>query len=122
MTVFRKIATLATTAFLMATFATTTAAETATQDIQATAGYSDFCATGRVSSLADRLPIRTAPYHSASLISTAYKGYQYNCWVDHYSLGDRYTACGVSNANGWLIIVFNDGRLGWTYMTCLKDV
>ncbi len=75
-----------------------------------------------MSSLADRLPIRTAPRHTAALITTANKGDQYNCLRDAYSLGDRYSACGVSNANGWLIIVFNDGRLGWTYMTCLKDV
>ncbi|MFC5287135.1 hypothetical protein ACFPM7_08745 [Actinokineospora guangxiensis] len=87
------------------------------------AAYSDFCATGRVKSIANNLPIRTEPLHSAALITTAQMGYQYDCVVDYYALGDRYTACGVSNANGWILIKFNStGVIGFTYMTCLQDV
>ncbi|MET7750758.1 hypothetical protein [Micromonospora sp. NPDC005367] len=35
--------------------------------------------------------------------------------------GDRYTACGVSWANRWLLIDFGS-QIGYAYMTCLKDV
>jgi hypothetical protein len=88
-----------------------------------TAAYTDFCATGRVKSIANNLPIRTQPLHSAALITTAQNGYQYDCEIDYYALGDRYTACGVSNANGWILIRFYDlGIYGFTYMTCLDDV
>ncbi|WDZ84914.1 hypothetical protein [Micromonospora cathayae] len=89
----------------------------ATSDVGATIAN---CTTGRVESIATNLPIRVAPFHDAPLITTAQVGYQYNCsgW---YALGDRYTACGTSNANGWLEIAFSN-QYGYTYMTCLKDV
>ncbi|MFG3678783.1 hypothetical protein ACGF5H_01600 [Micromonospora chalcea] len=82
-----------------------------------------FCGTGRVESIANNLPIRDNPYHTANVRTIAQKGYQYNCFQpDPYYLSDRYTACGVSGANGWLTILFNDRSLGWAYMTCFKDV
>ncbi len=86
------------------------------------ASYSTHCATGRVESIASNLPIRTGPFTDAELITTAQRGYQYNCYQNIYWLGDRYTACGVSGANGWIEIKFNDGMSGFAYMTCLKDV
>ncbi|MER7442435.1 hypothetical protein [Micromonospora avicenniae] len=85
------------------------------------AGYSTSCATGRIESIAANLPIREYPFIDATLITTAQKGYQYNCVQGYYALGDRYTACGVSGANGWLLIDFGS-QIGYAYMTCLKDV
>ena len=80
-----------------------------------------YCGTGRVASTANRLPIRVAPFHDAAKAApSAMVGYQYNC-TGWYALGDRYTACGTTNANGWLEILIN-GRYAYTYMTCLKDV
>ncbi|MEV6823992.1 hypothetical protein [Amycolatopsis sp. NPDC051102] len=87
----------------------------------ATAAYSDFCATGTVKSLADRLPIEEVPY--GTVVGSASKGNVLACWQNHYTLSNtRYTACGVSNANGWLYVQATDGNWGWTYMTCLADV
>lgn len=95
--------------------------ETATAT--STTAATSSCGTGRVESIANNLPIRAWASHSAPVITWAQKGYQYNCdQFDPYTLGDRYTACGVSNANGWLWIAFNDGTWGVAYMTCLKDV
>ncbi|MEV5762956.1 hypothetical protein AB0L34_00035 [Micromonospora sp. NPDC052213] len=85
------------------------------------ANYSTQCATGRIESIAANLPIRWEPFTDSPAFTTAQKGYQYNCIPNTYALGGRYTACGVSNANGWIIIDFPD-RVGYTYMTCVKDV
>ncbi|GIF68319.1 hypothetical protein Ais01nite_63540 [Asanoa ishikariensis] len=78
------------------------------------------CSTYRVESIANNLPIRVAAQHTAALHTVAQKGYRYNC-TGWYVLGDRYTACGVTNANGWLELDFG-GAWRYTYMTCLKDV
>ncbi|HEU4407289.1 MAG TPA: hypothetical protein VFS43_18620 [Polyangiaceae bacterium] len=91
-------------------------------DASATAAYSTHCATGRIASIANNLPIRWEPFVDSPPFTTAQKGYQYNCVQNSYALGDRYTACGVSNANGWILIDFGGGDIGFTYMTCVKDV
>jgi hypothetical protein len=79
-----------------------------------------FCGTGRVASTAVNLPIRTAPFLDAPLIETVNVGAQFNC-TGFYYLSDRYTACGTTNANGWLELSIGSG-FGYTYLTCLKDV
>jgi hypothetical protein len=79
-----------------------------------------FCGTGRVASTAVNLPIRSAPFLDAPLIETVNVGAQFNC-SGFYYLSDRYTACGTTNANGWLELNIGSG-FGYTYLTCLKDV
>ncbi|WP_052744804.1 hypothetical protein [Micromonospora sp. HK10] len=87
-----------------------------------TADYSRKCVSGWVISLADRLPIRKYPKHDADVLLSAQKGDHLFCLTGKYSLGDRYTACGVSNANGWLYIDTNSSKgIGYAYMTCLAD-
>jgi hypothetical protein len=79
-----------------------------------------FCGTGRVASTAVNLPIRSGPFLSAPLIETVNVGAQFNC-TGFYYLSDRYTACGHTNANGWLELNIGSG-FGYTYLTCLQDV
>jgi hypothetical protein len=100
----------------------TAGAAYASEENSVDAAYSKHCETGRVASVASNLPIRYEPLHGSPLITTAQRGYEYNCVRDRYALGDRYTACGVTNANGWILIRFNSGLVGFTYMTCLEDV
>lgn len=85
------------------------------------------CSTTRVKSVANNLPIRYWADIEAPVLTTAQYGYQYSCnpWEDQGGgvvLGGRYTACGGSGANGWIAIVWGPGQLGFTYMTCLRDV
>ncbi|MGW5349052.1 hypothetical protein ACWERV_00850 [Streptomyces sp. NPDC004031] len=82
--------------------------------------YTDGCLTGRVVSTAANLPIKSSPTLTAGTITTAQVGDQFNCLT--YTTGDRYTACGHSNANGWLVIYFNSGQRGYSYETCWDDV
>ncbi len=90
--------------------------------LSATADYSRKCASGYVISLAYNLPVRKYPKHNADVLLTAQKGDHLFCLTGKYSLGDRYTACGVSNANGWLYIDTNSSKgIGYAYMTCLAD-
>lgn len=51
-------------------------------------------------------------------------GDQYDCEWHSYELGDRYTAWGRVGANGWIILVFAEPRIGlaYSYMTCWKNV
>ncbi|GAA1315528.1 hypothetical protein [Saccharothrix xinjiangensis] len=41
--------------------------------------------------------------------------------IEGYDLGRRYTACGVTNGNGWVRILFTDGSLGWSPQGCFTD-
>ncbi|MEV0725608.1 hypothetical protein AB0I37_22860 [Micromonospora purpureochromogenes] len=84
--------------------------------------YTNSCATGRVASLANNLRIYAYPDVTSQVWTVAQMGYQYNCSTGYVHLGGRYTACGASNANGWIVILFNSGDYGYAYMTCLKDV
>jgi hypothetical protein len=38
-----------------------------------------------------------------------------------YDLGRRYTACGVSDGNGWVRLIANDGTRGWAPQACFVD-
>jgi hypothetical protein len=38
-----------------------------------------------------------------------------------YDLGRRYTACGVSDGNGWVRLIANDSTRGWAPQACLVD-
>ncbi len=100
-------------------------AGTSTSALAATESVTmSYCSTGRVESIANNLPIRNDARINASLITTAQKGYQYNCQGANYPgyiLGDSYTACGVTS-NRWTQIMFNSGTYGYAYATCLKDV
>ncbi|MGC4788518.1 hypothetical protein ACLQ22_11890 [Micromonospora sp. DT178] len=88
--------------------------------------YSTQCATGRVESLANNLPLRYEPNINAAVYTWAQMGYQYNCSqfdpIVNDGPGTRYTACGHTNANGWIVIKFGGNVQYFTYMTCLKDV
>ncbi|WP_447001778.1 hypothetical protein ACRAKI_18630 [Saccharothrix isguenensis] len=39
-----------------------------------------------------------------------------------YDLGRRYTACGVTNGNGWVRLIANDGTRGWSPQACFADL
>ena len=100
----------------------TALAAASTPSAVVTADYSRKCVSGWVISLAYNLPVRKYPKHNADLLLTAQKGDHLFCLTGKYSLGDRYTACGVSNANGWLYIDTNSSKgIGYAYMTCLAD-
>ncbi|MDT0530150.1 hypothetical protein RM555_14255 [Micromonospora sp. DSM 115977] len=89
----------------------------------ANAAYSTQCATGTVESLANNLPIRASYSTSASVLEWGQMGDRFSCYRNQWALGSRYTACGVSQANGWLHVITNNGMSdGWAYMTCLEDV
>ncbi|WP_431906293.1 hypothetical protein [Micromonospora carbonacea] len=81
-----------------------------------------YCATGRIAVTATSVNIRVAPEVDAPTLTQGQNGYQYDCIG--YTLGDRYTACGVSNGNGWLVIPF--GRpvsyYGYAVQACFRDV
>ncbi|WFE66005.1 hypothetical protein [Micromonospora sp. WMMD714] len=81
-----------------------------------------YCATGRIQVTATSVNIRVRPEVDAPLVTVGEKGRQYNCIG--YALGDRYTACGVSNGNGWLVIPFGNPvqKYGYSVQACFKDV
>ncbi|WP_433345722.1 hypothetical protein [Micromonospora sp. CA-111912] len=79
---------------------------------------SSICGTGRVESIATNLPIRSTPNTTGGLITTAQKGYQYDC--DITVTGGWVTACGVYS-NLWVRINFSS-QDGFTYAACLDDV
>lgn len=87
------------------------------------------CSTFRIESVATNLAIRYQPNISSSAITVAQRGWRYDCvWFspNGYTLGGRYTACGVTNGNGWIGVAFyqSDGSIlvGYTYQACVKDV
>ena len=90
------------------------------QAAQAAPVFSRNCPTGHVRSLANNLPIRFQHSVSSNPFTSVDKGYWFRCYKNYYELGDRYTACGVTNANGWIMVYWGD-MPAWTYMTCLKD-
>ncbi|WDN53255.1 hypothetical protein [Streptomyces clavuligerus] len=81
-----------------------------------------FCGTGLIESLAVNNPIRVAPNISSAVHDTFQRGQRTFCVQDTYVLGGRYTACGTTNANGWLQIPLYPSGIGYAYMTCWKDV
>ncbi|MEU4565718.1 hypothetical protein [Micromonospora sp. NPDC023956] len=83
--------------------------------------HTTSCPTGWVVSDANNLPVRTSPSTTASLIEWGQSGWLYECYPNTYYLGDRYTACGVTNANGWIAVWVPGTGWGFTYMTCLDD-
>ncbi|MGW5049694.1 hypothetical protein [Actinokineospora sp. NPDC004072] len=42
--------------------------------------------------------------------------------VEGYDLGRRYTACGITNGNGWVRLVATDGTRGWSPQGCFRDL
>ncbi|MFI6270606.1 hypothetical protein [Micromonospora zamorensis] len=90
---------------------------------QLAAAYTRNCPSGSVVSIANNLPVRAGIKISSPIFHWGQKGWGYACTRNVYALGDRYTACGVSNANGWInVYVPEVGQWGYTYMTCLEDV
>ncbi|MDQ7904108.1 hypothetical protein RB614_06170 [Phytohabitans sp. ZYX-F-186] len=81
-----------------------------------------YCDTGRVAVTATSVNIRVAPRVDAPVLTQGRSGGQYNCIG--YALGDRYTACGVSNGNGWLVIPFGNPveYYGFAVQACFRDV
>lgn len=84
--------------------------------------FISYCATGRVQVAATSVNIRAAARTDAPILTVGNNGSQYNCIG--YVLGDRYSACGVSNGNGWLMIPFGSPvqYYGFAVQACFKDV
>lgn len=59
-------------------------------------------------------------WDSFRVINTVEAGHLRDC-NEGYDLGRRYTACGVSNGNGWVRIVLSDGTRGWSPQACFID-
>lgn len=123
---FRRFLARVTTVLAIA--AASSAIEPVGASAQVDASTLASCSTYRIESTAANLAIRYAPDTTSSAITVAQKGYRYCVWnsPNGYVLGGRYTACGVSNGNGWIEIPFwrPDGSalLGYTYQACVKDV
>ncbi|MFG2111760.1 hypothetical protein ACGFRB_03830 [Streptomyces sp. NPDC048718] len=75
------------------------------------------CNSGGVelATAAEAVTVRTGPSVSAAVVTTAQKGTTW--WCRGYAVGDRYNACGVTQANAW-IYVFNNNYAGYSAMTC----
>ncbi|MEU2674824.1 hypothetical protein ABZ622_39560 [Streptomyces sp. NPDC007164] len=87
------------------------AADHSTQPMSNTA-----CDDGKATAK-ENVAIRTSTSTSAALVTTALKGQTWACGVNGVILGDRYTACGTSNGNGWFY-VYNDNYAGYTASGC----
>jgi hypothetical protein len=85
------------------------------------APYATCSGSGVVRSIANNLPIRAWHSITSARLDTLQRGDYLDCLSGAVSLGDRYDACGVSRANGWLPVRVADGPTGWTYWTCLVD-
>jgi hypothetical protein len=95
----------------------------ATAAIAAPAPYGN-CSTSIVQSVASNLPIRTSANISAPVVDIVQRGDLLNCHQQSVILGGRYTACGVTQANGWVAVWYLNGDwMGWgyTYMTCVVN-
>lgn len=82
------------------------------------------CATGfvQVEGGVTNLPVRQWPSPSAPIWESHDGGAVIGCFADHYSLGERYTACGGVNANGYLVVDRGASpAVGYVYMTCVFD-
>ena len=86
-----------------------------------TATFTRNCPTSHVMSLAYNNPIRVSPSVTSTVLQVSQPGYVKECLLDYYTLGDRYTACGVSYANGWIKIWVPGYGWGYGYMTCWED-
>lgn len=93
------------------------AASAADQSARPAISYCDS-GTGKVIAL-ETVSVRATPSTTASLVHTSSKGSVSSCLAG-YTLGGRYTACGHTNANGWLY-VYGTGWEGWSAMTCWAD-
>ncbi|MER5262781.1 hypothetical protein ABTZ99_11990 [Actinosynnema sp. NPDC002837] len=60
-------------------------------------------------------------WDSFRVIGTVQAGDVVRCY-EGYDLGRRYTACGVSNGNGWVRLIANDGTRGWSPQACFADL
>lgn len=60
-------------------------------------------------------------WNSFRVIGTLSAGDVARCYSG-YDLGRRYTACGVSDGNGWVRLVANDGTRGWAPQACFVDL
>lgn len=79
------------------------------------------CSTGWVEVDTDRLNVRSGPGTNYGVIDTVYRGDLLACgWLE---AGGRYSACGVTNANGWIAVdLENDGAIdGFVASTCVVD-
>ncbi|GAA3779975.1 hypothetical protein GCM10022225_80280 [Plantactinospora mayteni] len=77
--------------------------------------------SGLVISKAANLPIRYAPNIGSTVFFVVQKNDVLPCWDSPpVTVDGRYTACGVSQANGW-IEVYTGNDWGFTYQTCLLD-
>lgn len=79
------------------------------------------CNTGWVEVNTERLYVRSGPGTNYGIIATVYRGDLLACgWLE---AGGRYTACGVTNANGWIAVdLQNDGAIdGFVASTCVVD-
>lgn len=59
-------------------------------------------------------------WNSYRIIGHVGKGDLVRC-APGYDLGRRYTACGVSDGNGWVRLIANDGTRGWAPQACFVD-
>jgi hypothetical protein len=58
--------------------------------------------------------------NSFRVVDTVSVGFAYDCFG--FELGRRYTACGVSDGNGWIEVSGNHGKIGWVPQACLFAV
>ncbi|QNP69426.1 hypothetical protein IAG44_08225 [Streptomyces roseirectus] len=72
----------------------------------------DFKATAR-----ENVSIRAERDTGSRLVTTALKGETWACGSNSVTLGDRYTACGTTNGNGWFY-VYNNNAWGWSVSAC----
>ncbi|RAO33933.1 hypothetical protein PSN13_02800 [Micromonospora saelicesensis] len=96
-------------------------ASTGIASATATATFTRTCAEGTVRSMATNNPIRVSPSITSTVLQWAPLYNVKECLLGYYTLGDRYTACGVSNANGWIKIWVPTYGWGYGYMTCWED-
>src|SRR3954452_493613 len=82
------------------------------------------CSGLAVHSIANNLPIFDRPYITSPRLETVQRGDYLYCAASGVRLGDRYDACGVTRANGWVAVHPSTGdglRIGYAYMTCMRD-
>lgn len=85
------------------------------------ATYSNSCATGWVAPASDDMPIRSQARNNATVLERVKLGYLIRCSKHVAVTGDHYNGCGIYDASAWLIVLTDDGVLGYTAMTCWRD-
>ncbi|WP_405863612.1 hypothetical protein [Streptomyces sp. NBC_00005] len=83
--------------------------------------YSNSCATGWVAPASDEMPIRSQARNNATVLERVKLGYIIRCSKHVAVTGDHYNGCGIYDASAWLIVLTDDGVLGYTAMTCWRD-